>query len=103
MSYGVIAVCSSVYLGLHLRWDLVGLLALSVAAVLVIIWAAVTRPATGDGLVDMVLRTRSVHVSAGLGAAVASALTLNPSAAFVGVLAWIAMSNTKPQPTEITP
>lgn len=101
LSYGVIALCSAVYLGIHQRWDLVGLLALSVAAVLVIIWAAVTRPATGDGVVDMVLRTRSVHVSAGLGAAVVSTLTLNPSAGFVGILVWIAMANTKPLPTKI--
>ncbi|MEV6240339.1 hypothetical protein [Lentzea sp. NPDC051838] len=101
--YAVIAICSAVYLGLHQRWDLLGWLALSVVAVAVITWAAVARPATGDGVVDKVLRTRSVHVSAGLGAAVAVAVTLEPRAGFVGLLLWIGMANTKPDPAKITP
>ena len=55
-------------------------------------WAAVTRPASGDEIVDMALRTRSVHVAVGLGAAVAGAL---PSGFFgiIGIVAWIAMAN----------
>jgi hypothetical protein len=73
---------------------------LTVAAVAVIIWAAVARPASGDEVVDMALRTRSVHVSAGLGAALAGVLVAH-FLGFIGVLAWIAMSNTKPQRTMI--
>lgn len=98
--YVVIVVVATVYVGSYLRWDLVGWLLLSAAVVGVIIWAAVTRPATGDQDVDMALRTRSVHVSAGLGAAVAGALVLSPWG-FIGILAWIAMANTKPVPAKI--
>ena len=65
-----------------------------------ITWAALARPASGQQRVDMALRTRSVHVSAGLGAAVAGAL-VGGIPAFVGVLAWIAMANTKPMLTKI--
>jgi hypothetical protein len=101
-SYGVIVPATAVYLGIYRRWDMIGWLALSVLVVGVIIWAAVTRPATGDEAVDMALRTRSVHVSAGLGAGVAGVLV--PGwVGFVGLLAWIAMANTKPVPTKIAP
>ena len=100
ISYAVIVPAAAIYLGVYQRWDLVGWLALSALVVGVIIWAAVTRPATGDEAVDMALRTRSVHVSAGLGAGVAGVLILSPWG-FVGLLAWIAMANTKPLPTRI--
>jgi hypothetical protein len=98
--YVVIVLAAMVYVGVYLRWDLVGWIALSAAVVGVIIWAAVTRPATGDEVVDMALRTRSVHVSAGLGAGVAGVLILSPWG-LLGLLAWIAMANTKPSPTKI--
>jgi hypothetical protein len=100
ISYAVLMLAAAVYLGLHRRWDLLGWHGLSVAVVCVIIWAAVTRPATGDEAVDMALRTRSVHVSAGLGAAVAGVLILSPWG-FIGILAWISMANTKPVPAKI--
>ncbi len=99
-SYVVGAVAAAGYLGIHERWSQLGLLGLSVLAVTVITWAALARPASGQQRVDMALRTRSVHVSAGLGAAVAGAL-VGGIPAFVGVLAWIAMANTKPMLTKI--
>lgn len=101
VSYVVLVLAAAIYLGVRLRWDLVGWLGLSVAVVGVIIWAAVIRPATGDEAVDMALRARSVHVSAGLGAAVAGVLVLSPWG-FIGILAWIAMAHTKPVPAKIT-
>ena len=100
ISYAVIVMAAATYVGIDRRWDLVGGLALSVLVVVVITWAAVTRPATGDEVVDMALRTRSVHVSAGLGAGVAGVLVISPWG-FLGILAWIAMAHTKPSPTKI--
>ncbi|GAA3618528.1 hypothetical protein GCM10022267_00900 [Lentzea roselyniae] len=100
ISYVVIVLAAAVYLGVGQRWGLAGWLGLSAAVVGVIIWAAVTRPATGDEVVDMALRTRSVHVSAGLGAGVAGVLILGLWG-FIGILAWIAMANTKPAPAKI--
>ncbi|MET8765065.1 hypothetical protein [Lentzea sp. NPDC004782] len=100
VSYVVIVLAAAIHLAIYLRWDLVGWLALSAAVVGVITWAAVTRPATGDQDVDMALRTRSVHVSAGLGSAVAGVLVLFPWG-FIGILAWIAMANTKPVTAKI--
>src|SRR3712207_7157960 len=57
---------------------------------------------SGEEVVDLALRTRSVHVSAGLGAALAGVLA-DHWIGIVGVLAWIAMANTKPAPTKISP
>ncbi|MFI6098433.1 hypothetical protein ACIA8G_23005 [Lentzea sp. NPDC051213] len=94
-SYVVIVLGAAIYLVIDHGWQRILWLGLSVFAVAVITWAAVARPATGDERVDMALRTRSVHVSAGLGAAVAGALLPSPFG-FVGILAWIAMANTKP-------
>lgn len=99
-SFAVIMAAAAVYLGVHQQWAKMLWLALTVAAVVVIIWAAVARPASGDEVVDMALRTRSVHVSAGLGAALAGVLAAH-FLGLIGVLAWIAMSNTKPQRTMI--
>lgn len=100
VSYAVITGGIAVFLGIETRWAALGWLAVSVLAVVVIMWAAVARPASGHEDVDMAMRTRSVHVAAGLGAAVAGALA-GPVAGFVGVLAWISMANTKPQPSRI--
>lgn len=100
VSYAVITGGIAVFLGIETRWAALGWLAVSVLAVAVIMWAAVARPASGHEDVDMAMRTRSVHVAAGLGAAVAGALA-GPVAGFVGVLAWISMANTKPQPAKI--
>jgi len=99
-SFAVIVAGAAVYLGVNQQWAKMLWLALTVAAVVVIIWAAVARPASGDEVVDMALRTRSVHVSAGLGAALAGVLAAH-FLGFIGILAWIAMSNTKPQRTKI--
>jgi hypothetical protein len=100
MSYAVFVLVAVVYLGIDRRWGALPWLGASVAAVAVIVWAAVARPASGDRVVDMALRTRSVHVAAGLGAAVAGALC-GYILAFIGVLAWISMANTKPQSAKI--
>ncbi len=94
-SYAVFVAGAAVYLGMSQNWLRTGLLALSAVAVVAIIWAAVARPANGDQVVDMALRTRSVHVSAGLGAAVAGVLVPGWPG-FIGILAWIAMAHTKP-------
>lgn len=98
--YLVIVLGVLVHLGIQQQWQRVGWLVLSAAAVAVITWAAVARPATGDLRVDMALRTRSVHVSAGLGAAVAWALVPGKWE-FIGILVWIAMAHTKPQRAKI--
>jgi hypothetical protein len=102
ISYPVVVLAMAVALVVWGQWARLGWLALSVLAVVVIIWAAVARPATGDETVDLALRTRSVHVSAGLGAGMAGALVLGPWG-FVGILAWIAIANTKPAPAKIAP
>lgn len=100
IAYVLFAVGAAVYLGIDRNWARAGWLALSILAVVAVIWAAVARPASGDRIVDTALRTRSVHVSAGLGAAMAGALV--PGwLGFAGLLAWIAMANTKPQPAKI--
>jgi len=99
-SFAVIVAGAAVYLGVNQQWAKMLWLGLTVAAVVVIIWAAVARPASGDEVVDVALRTRSVHVSAGLGAALAGVLAAH-FLGFIGILAWIAMSNTKPQRTKI--
>jgi hypothetical protein len=100
VSYAVIVLGVLVHLGIQQEWQRVLWLSASVAAVAVVTWAAVARPATGDERVDMALRTRSVHVSAGLGAAVAAVL-IPGKYGFFGILAWIAMAHTKPRPTKI--
>jgi hypothetical protein len=100
LSYAVIVLGVLVHLGIQQEWQRVWWLGASVAAVAVVTWAAVARPATGDERVDMALRTRSVHVSAGLGAAVAAVL-IPGKYGFFGLLAWIAMAHTKPRPTKI--
>lgn len=100
LSYVVIVLGALIHLGIEQQWQRALWLGVSVAAVAVVIWAAVARPATGDERVDMALRTRSVHVSAGLGAAVAAVL-IPGKFGFFGILAWIAMAHTKPRQTKI--
>ena len=68
----------------------------SVLAVVVIIWAAVNRPASGDARVDNALRTRSIHVSTGLGVSIALGLA-GGFAGLAGILLWVAMANTPPR------
>ncbi|HEX7304217.1 hypothetical protein [Lentzea sp.] len=99
-AYVVIVLAVAAYLGAHQQWNRVLLLGLSAAAVGVIIWAAVVRPASGDQVVDLALRTRSAHVSAGLGAGLAGALMDHPIG-FLGLLAWIAMAGTTPRHLKI--
>jgi hypothetical protein len=100
LSYAVIVLGVLVHLGIQQEWQRALWLGASVVAVAVVTWAAVARPATGDERVDMALRTRSVHVSAGLGAAVAAVL-IPGKYGFFGILVWIAMAHTKPRPTKI--
>jgi hypothetical protein len=100
LSYVVIVLGVLVHLGIQQEWQRVLWLGVSVAAVAVVTWAAVGRPASGDLRVDMALRTRSVHVSAGLGAAVAWALVPGKYE-FIGILVWIAMAHTKPRRAKI--
>ncbi|SEP72379.1 hypothetical protein SAMN05216188_101290 [Lentzea xinjiangensis] len=95
LTYVVLVVAAAVYHVVNRDWMAAGVLGLSAVAVAVIIWAAVARPASGDHVVDMALRTRSVHVSAGLGAAVAG-VSVAGWPGFIGILAWVAMANTKP-------
>ena len=99
-TYAVFVLGAAIYVAIHPRWTALAWLAASVLAVGVIVWAAVARPADGDQAVDMALRTRSVHVSAGLGAAVVGGL-VTPPVGVLGLVLWIAMANTKPQPAKI--
>lgn len=101
LTYVVFVAGAAIYLVIHPRWTAVAWLAGAVLAVVLIIWAAVARPADGDQAVDMALRTRSVHVAAGLGVAVVGGLA-GSWFGIVGLLAWISMANTKPQPAKIT-
>ncbi|MFJ8960281.1 hypothetical protein ACIRG5_12930 [Lentzea sp. NPDC102401] len=102
ISYPVVVLAMAVPLVIWEQWARLGWLALSVLVVAVIVWAAVARPAIGDEIVDLALRTRSVHVSAGLGAGMAGVL-VHGLLGFVGILAWIAIANTKPMPAKTAP
>ena len=93
ISYAAIVVIGIVVLVVDLRIGQLPALVVSVGAVALVTWAAVARPADGDEQVDRALRTRSVHVSAGLGAALVGAL-VGGGFAFFCVLAWVAMANT---------
>jgi hypothetical protein len=92
-AYAVIAVTTLVWLVVTLQIAQLPVFVVSVAAVATVIWAAVARPADGDEEVDRALRTRSVHVSAGIGAAMACAL-IGGGFLLVGVVAWVLMANT---------
>ncbi|PWK90588.1 hypothetical protein C8D88_101606 [Lentzea atacamensis] len=98
--YAVFVLGAAIYLVIHPRWTALAWLAASVLAVGVIIWTAVARPAGGDQAVDLALRTRSVHVAAGLGAAMVGGL-VHPWVGVLGLLMWISMANTTPQPAKI--
>ncbi|MET9631522.1 hypothetical protein ABZX92_29065 [Lentzea sp. NPDC006480] len=93
ISYAAIVAIGVVILVVDLRIGQLPALVVSVGAVALVTWAAVARPADGDEEVDRALRTRSVHVSAGLGAAVVGAL-VGGGFGFFCVLAWVAMANT---------
>lgn len=93
ISYAAIVAIGVVLLVVDLRIVQLPALVVSLAAVALVMWAAVARPADGDEVVDRALRTRSVHVSAGLGAAVVGAL-VGGGFGFFCVLAWVAMANT---------
>ena len=99
-SYAVFVLGAASYLVIHPRWAALAWLAGSVLAVGLVIWAAVTRPTGGDQAVDLALRTRSVHVTAGLGTAVVGGL-VHPWVGVLGLLAWISMANTKPEAAKI--
>lgn len=93
IAYAAIVAIGLVWLLVTLQIAQLPVLVVSVAAVGVVTWAAVARPADGDEEVDRALRTRSVHVSAGLGAAVVGAL-VGGVFALVGIAAWVLMANT---------
>ncbi len=93
ISYAAIVAIGVVLLVVDLRIAQLPALVVSLGAVALVMWAAVARPADGDEVVDRALRTRSVHVSAGLGAAVVGAL-VGGGFGFFCVLAWVAMANT---------
>lgn len=91
--YAVVLALSLLLLLVDFRIERLPVLVVSVGAVAAVMWAAVNRPSDGDEEVDRALRTRSVHVSAGLGAAVAAAL-VGGMFVLVGVAAWVLMANT---------
>jgi hypothetical protein len=93
IAYAAVVAIGLVLLLVDLQIGQVPALVVSVGAVALVTWAAVARPADGDEQVDRALRTRSVHVSAGLGAAVVGAL-VGGVFAIVGVVAWVLMANT---------
>lgn len=92
-AYAVIVVFGLVWLLVNLQITQLPVFVVSVAAVATVMWAAVARPADGDEEVDRALRTRSVHVSAGIGAAMVCAL-VGGGFLLVGVVAWVLMANT---------
>ncbi|WP_394614834.1 hypothetical protein JNUCC0626_34025 [Lentzea sp. JNUCC 0626] len=92
-AYAAIVVITLVWLLVHLDIAQLPVFVVSVAAVAAVWWAAVARPADGDEVVDRALRTRSVHVSAGIGAAMVCAL-VGGKFLFVGIVAWVLMANT---------
>lgn len=88
---------------LAVLWNRGAVVLVTIAAAAVVValvtWAAVVRPASGDPAVDGALRTRSVHVSAG----VATALVLGLAggmAGFAGLFLWVAMAHTPPRVRE---
>ncbi|WP_434452060.1 hypothetical protein [Lentzea sp. E54] len=93
IAYAAIVAIGLVWLVVTLQIGQLPVLVVSVGAVAAVTWAAVARPADGDEEVDRALRTRSVHVSAGLGAAVVGAL-VGGVFALVGIAAWVLMANT---------
>ncbi|MDX3657671.1 hypothetical protein PV646_10180 [Streptomyces sp. ID05-26A] len=92
-AYAAIVAITLVWLVVNLQISQLPVFVVSVAAVLAVWWAAVARPADGDEEVDRALRTRSVHVSAAIGAAMACAL-VGGGFLFVGIAAWVLMANT---------
>ncbi|MEV6716395.1 hypothetical protein AB0M48_30660 [Lentzea sp. NPDC051208] len=93
IAYAAIVLFGLAWLLVRLQIAQLPVFVVSVAAVAVVMWAAVARPADGDEEVDRALRTRSVHVSAGIGAAMVGALVGGPFL-FAGVVAWVLMANT---------
>ncbi|WP_154697323.1 hypothetical protein [Lentzea guizhouensis] len=100
LTYAVFVAAAVVRLVVDPRWTTFAWFAGSALAVGLIVWAAVTRPADGDHAVDTALRTRSVHVATGLGAAVIGGL-VHPLAGIAGLVAWAMMANTKPKSAKI--
>ncbi|MFD4641297.1 hypothetical protein ACFWN2_28575 [Lentzea sp. NPDC058436] len=92
-AYAVVVLFGLVWLVVNLQITQLPVFVVSVAAVATVVWAAVARPVDGDEEVDRVLRTRSVHVSAGIGAAMICAL-IGGGYLFLGVFAWVLMANT---------
>ncbi|MGW6443808.1 hypothetical protein [Lentzea sp. NPDC055074] len=92
-AYAVIVVFALVWLVVTLQIGQLPVFVVSVAAVATVMWAAVARPVDGDEEVDRVLRTRSVHVSAGIGAAMVLVL-VGGGYLFLGIFAWVMMANT---------
>lgn len=92
-AYAVIVAVGLVWLLVTLQIAQLPAFVVSVAAVATVMWAAVARPADGDEEVDRALRTRSVHVSAGIGAAMVGAL-VGGGFLLAGIVAWVLMANT---------
>jgi hypothetical protein len=89
--------------GLGRQWPEFGVVVLCAAAASVIITLAVTRPAAGDPVVDLVLRARSARVATGLAIAVPAALPRSEWSAlpalvfFVSLVAVIAVASPSPR------
>lgn len=92
-AYAVIVAVGLVWLLVTLQIAQLPAFVVSAAAVATVMWAAVARPADGDEEVDRALRTRSVHVSAGIGAAMVGAL-VGGGFLLAGIVAWVLMGNT---------
>ncbi|GGN06335.1 hypothetical protein GCM10011609_52300 [Lentzea pudingi] len=92
-AYAVIVLFGLGWLLVRLEIEQLPVFVVSVAAVATVMWAAVARPADGDEEVDRALRTRSVHVSAGIGAAMVGAL-IGGGFLLAGIVAWVLMANT---------
>ncbi|MGC7102306.1 hypothetical protein ACPZ19_47205 [Amycolatopsis lurida] len=85
LSYVVIVAITAVWLAIGRAWPLLGVVAAVAVLTWLIVLLAVRRPSTGDSAVDRALRTRSVRVSTGLGAATTAVL----AAPVTEVVTWL--------------
>ncbi|QFU92211.1 hypothetical protein [Amycolatopsis sp. YIM 10] len=85
LSYVAIVAITAVWLAIGRAWLLLGVVAAVAVLTWLIVLLAVRRPSTGDSAVDRALRTRSVRVSTGLGAATTAVL----AAPVTEVVTWL--------------
>ncbi|MBB4685451.1 hypothetical protein [Amycolatopsis jiangsuensis] len=86
---GLAELAAVVHLAVSGQWPLLGLVLVVAAAAWVIVLLAVRRPSTGDGQVDMALRTRSARVALGLATGTAAMVGWTNGNSFPTFLAFV--------------